>query len=161
MNISMNNVVIDDEKLNRIEEGCQLFDKDNDGLITISELRTVMRALGHNIPESDINEMLKLSDKDDPTANNLVDYKEYFDLFIKTMSNITEKEKEEDIIENYKKNYDRDNTGFTQTSELKHMIVQCGERYSEEEIEEILRISDIDADNYINYEDFVRYMFAK
>jgi len=157
----MNHINIDDEKLNRIEEGCQLFDKDNDGLITISELRTVMRSLGHNIPESDINEMLKLSDKDDVAVNTLVDYKEYFDLFIKTMSNLTEKEKEEDIIENFKKNYDRDNTGFIQTSELKHMIVQCSEKYSDEEIEEILRLADIDSDNYISYEDFVRLMFAK
>ena len=157
----MNNVNIDDEKLNRIEEGCQLFDKDNDGMITISELRTVLRSLGHNIPESDINEMLKLTDKDDLASNNLVDYKEFFDLFIKTMSNLTEKENEEEIIENYLKNYDRDNTGFIQANELKHNIQQCGEKYSDEEIDEIIRITDIDNDGYIKFEDFFKFMFAK
>ncbi len=161
MNVSTSNINIDDEKLNRIEEGCQLFDKDNDGLITLSELRTVMRSLGNNIPDSDINEMLKLNDKDETALNTLVDYKDYFDLFIKTMSNLNEKEKEDEIIENYKKNYDRENTGMILVSELRHDINSCSEKFSEEEFEEIIRMVNKDNGNEIYYEDFVRVMFAK
>ncbi len=120
-----------------------------------------MRSLGNNIPDSDINEMLKLNNKEDTALNTRVDYKDYFDLFIKTMRNLNGKENEDEIIDNYKKNYDRENTGMIQLSELRHDISQCSEKYSEEEIEEMLRMVNKENENYINYEDFVRLMFAK
>lgn len=41
-----------------------MFDKNNDGLITASELRRVMMNLGEKLTEAEVEDMIKEGDKD-------------------------------------------------------------------------------------------------
>ena len=66
--------------VNYILEQCfDLFDKDNDGFITIKELATVMRSLGHNPTEIELQEMIRIYDRDE---SGTIDFPEFYELMI-------------------------------------------------------------------------------
>ena len=49
---------MDEESLNQIKETFLLFDQDNDGYITKQELSTLLRALGKNLTDLEINNLI-------------------------------------------------------------------------------------------------------
>ena len=54
--------------------------------------------------------------------------------------------------------YDMDGNGFISADELKHMMMQLGEPLTDAEVDEFIRVADVDKDGQINYEEFVRCM---
>lgn len=43
---------------------CRVFDKNNDGLISSTELRRVMTSLGEKLSEEEVEDMIKEADQD-------------------------------------------------------------------------------------------------
>ena len=54
------------------KEAFSLFDKDGDGTITTKELGTVMRSLGQNPTEAELQDMINEVDADGKIENNVV-----------------------------------------------------------------------------------------
>uniref|UniRef100_A0A8C9GN93 EF-hand domain-containing protein n=1 Tax=Piliocolobus tephrosceles TaxID=591936 RepID=A0A8C9GN93_9PRIM len=52
------------EQIAEFKEAFSLFDKDGDGTITTKELRTVMRSLGQNPTEAELQDMINEVDAD-------------------------------------------------------------------------------------------------
>lgn len=52
------------EEVNEFKDAFTLFDKDNDGVITIKELATVLKSLGHNPTDQELGEMFASVDTD-------------------------------------------------------------------------------------------------
>ena len=73
-----------------------MFDKDGDGTINTTELGTVMRALGQNPTEQEIEQMIEEVDVD---GNGEIDFDEFCNLMIKKMK---ESEPEEELVEVFK-----------------------------------------------------------
>jgi Ca2+-binding EF-hand superfamily protein len=44
--------------------------------------------------------------------------------------------------------------------QLRHVMVNLGEKLTEEEVEEMIREADVDGDGQVNYEEFVKMMVA-
>ena len=133
-----------------IKEAFNVFDKDNDGFITIKELGTVMRSLGHNPTEMELQDMIKLYDKDE---SGTIDFPEFLDLMTTKMK---ETELEEQLIETFKV-FDRDGNGLLSGQELKYV----GEVLTDTEVDELIKQADVDGDGFINYQEFVKMMTAK
>ncbi|KAJ6332246.1 hypothetical protein OIU76_010602 [Salix suchowensis] len=53
-----------DEQISEFKEAFSLFDKDGDGCITTKELGTVMRSLGQNPTEAELQDMINEVDAD-------------------------------------------------------------------------------------------------
>ena len=141
-------------KFQEIKEAFNVFDKDNDGFITIKELATVMRSLGHNPTEMELQEMIKKYDKDE---SGTIDFPEFLELI---NTKIKETELEEQLIETFKV-FDRDGNGLLSGRELKYVMAVVGEVLTDEEVDELIQQADIDGDGFINYQEFVRMMTAK
>ena len=45
--------------------------------------------------------------------------------------------------------------------DIKHLVAYLGEHYTDQEIEDMITEGDIDADGYINYEEFVKMLYSK
>ncbi|KAK7337905.1 hypothetical protein VNO77_18496 [Canavalia gladiata] len=57
-----------------LKEAFRVFDKDQDGYISPSELRSVMRTIGEKVTEEELEQMVKEADLD---GDGLVDYQEF------------------------------------------------------------------------------------
>jgi calmodulin len=141
-------------RFQEIKEAFNVFDKDNDGFITIKELGTVMRSLGHNPTEMELQDMIKLYDKDE---SGTIDFPEFLDLMTTKMK---ETELEEQLIETFKV-FDRDGNGLLSGQELKYVMAVVGEVLTDTEVDELIKQADVDGDGFINYQEFVKMMTAK
>ncbi|KOO28823.1 calmodulin 3b (phosphorylase delta) [Chrysochromulina tobinii] len=143
-----------EEQIAEFKEAFSLFDKDGDGTITTKELGTVMRSLGQNPTEAELQDMINEVDAD---GNGTIDFPEFCTLMARKMKDT---DSEEELKEAFRV-FDKDGNGFISAAELRHIMTNLGEKLTDEEVDEMIREADIDGDGQINYEEFVKVMMAK
>jgi len=143
-----------DEQIAEFKEAFSLFDKDGDGCITTKELGTVMRSLGQNPTEAELQDMINEVDAD---GNGTIDFPEFLNLMARKMKDT---DSEEELKEAFRV-FDKDQNGFISAAELRHVMTNLGEKLTDEEVDEMIREADVDGDGQINYEEFVKVMMAK
>ncbi|BAM40412.1 calmodulin [Theileria orientalis strain Shintoku] len=145
---------LSEEQIAEFKEAFSLFDKDGDGSITTKELGTIMRSLGQNPTEAELQDMIN---EIDTNSSGTIDFPEFLLLMARKMK---ECDTEEELIQAFKV-FDRDGNGFISAQELRHVMTNLGERLTDDEVDEMLREADIDGDGKINYEEFVKLMVSK
>ncbi|KAK7181112.1 calmodulin [Paraphaeosphaeria sporulosa] len=140
--------------VSEFKEAFSLFDKDGDGQITTKELGTVMRSLGQNPSESELQDMINEVDADN---NGTIDFPEFLTMMARKMKDT---DSEEEIREAFKV-FDRDNNGFISAAELRHVMTSIGEKLTDDEVDEMIREADQDGDGRIDYNEFVQLMMQK
>ncbi|KAF5445574.1 hypothetical protein F2P56_034618, partial [Juglans regia] len=143
-----------EEQIAEFKEAFSLFDKDGDGCITTKELGTVMRSLGQNPTEAELQDMISEVDAD---QNGTIDFAEFLNLMARKMKDT---DSEEELKEAFKV-FDKDQNGYISAAELRHVMTNLGEKLTDEEVDEMIREADTDGDGQVNYEEFVRMMLAK
>nr|XP_048706118.1 calmodulin-like protein 3 [Caretta caretta] len=133
------------------KEAFSLFDKDGDGSITTSELGTVMRSLGQNPTEAELQDMISELDAD---GSGTVDFPEFLSMMARKMRDT---DSEEEIREAFRV-FDRDKNGYISAAELRHVMTNLGEKLTDEEVDEMIKEADSNSDGQVNYEEFVRMM---
>ena len=108
-----------EEQIAEFKEAFSLFDKDGDGTITTKELGTVMRSLGQNPTEAELQDMINEVDAD---GNGTIDFPEFCTLMARKMKDT---DSEEELKEAFRV-FDKDGNGFISAAELRHiMTVSC------------------------------------
>ncbi|KAF8657585.1 hypothetical protein AX16_002168, partial [Volvariella volvacea WC 439] len=143
-----------EEQISEFKEAFSLFDKDGDGSITFKELGTVMRSLGQNPTEAELQDMVK---EVEAKGRTQVDFPEFLTLMARKMRDT---DSEEEILEAFKV-FDKGNTGFISATELRHVMTNLGEKLTDAEVDEMLREAGTDDNGEISYADFVKMMLAK
>ncbi|KAM0125636.1 hypothetical protein ACHAQE_003174 [Botrytis cinerea] len=156
-----------EEQVSEFKEAFSLFDKNGDeqcretaliygsiGQITSKELGTVMRSLGQNPSESELQDMINEVDADN---NGTIDFPEFLTMMARKMKDT---DSEEEIREAFKV-FDRDNNGFISAAELRHVMTSIGEKLTDDEVDEMIREADQDGDGRIDYNEFVQLMMQK
>jgi len=143
-----------EEQIAEFKEAFSLFDKDGDGSITTKELGTVMRSLGQNPTEAELQDMINEVDAD---GNGTIDFPEFLNLMARKMKDT---DSEEELKEAFRV-FDKDQNGFISAAELRHVMTNLGEKLTDDEVDEMIREADVDGDGQINYEEFVKMMMAK
>ncbi|OAR05808.1 hypothetical protein LLEC1_03774, partial [Akanthomyces lecanii] len=161
-----------EDQVAEFKEAFSLFDKDGDGQITTKELGTVMRSLGQNPSESELQDMINEVDADN---NGTIDFPEFLTMMARKMKDT---DSEEEIMEAFKvwtwtmdaveltstnqvQVFDRDNNGFISAAELRHVMTSIGEKLTDDEVDEMIREADQDGDGRIDYNEFVQLMMQK
>jgi len=144
---------------------------DGDGTITTRELGTVMRSLGQNPTEAELQDMINEVDAD---GNGTIDFPEFLTMMARKMKDT---DSEEEIKEAFKV-FDKDGNGFISAAELRHVMTNLGryspvsfcrplltkitrfigEKLTDTEVDEMIREADVDGDGQINYEEFVKVL---
>ncbi len=87
---------LSEEQIAEFKEAFSLFDKDGDGTITTKELGTVMRSLGQNPTEAELQDMINEVDAD---GNGTIDFPEFLTMMARKMKDT---DSEEEILEAFK-----------------------------------------------------------
>ncbi|CAM5083765.1 unnamed protein product [Natator depressus] len=143
-----------EEQIAEFKEAFSLFDKDGNGSITTGELGTVMRSLGQNPTEAELQDMIGELDTD---GSGTVDFPEFLSLMARKMRDM---DSEEAIREAFRV-FDEDGIGYISAVELRHVMTNLGEKLTDEEVDEMIKEADADGNGQVNYEEFVRMMASK
>ena len=144
---------ITDEQRKELQDVFDQFDKDKDGKISSNELENAMQSMGQNPTVEEVQEMMK---EVDLNQDGKIDFDEFMTLMIKTSP---ENQAEEEVINAFRV-FDKEGNGLISSAELKHIMMNIGDKMTEEEADEMVNEADIDEDGMINYEEFVRMMMA-
>ena len=115
---------------------------------------TVMRSLGQNPTEAELQDMINEVDAD---GNGTIDFPEFLNLMARKMKDT---DSEEELHEAFKV-FDKGGNGTISAAELRHVMTNLGEKLTDEEVDEMIREADVDGDGEVNYEEFVKMMMAK
>jgi Ca2+-binding EF-hand superfamily protein len=81
-----------------------------------------------------------------------------FDEFLVVMAQrLRDAQQESKLIAAFKF-FDKDNSGYITAEELKTVLDGMGEKLTKSEIEEVIRLADVDGDHTINYQEFVKFI---
>merc|ERR1740117_1057809 len=136
------------DELEQCKENFSLFDVNGDGTITSKELGTVLRSLGQNLSQAELQDMINEADAD---GSGSIDFPEFMKMKIRKMKNL-------DPIKEIKAAFsvfDRSGSGFISPAEFRHAMTTLGETLSIEEYNKMFSEFDIDGDGGINYAEFV------
>ena len=143
-----------EEQIGCFKEAFNLFDKDGKGFINTNELASVLRSLGQNNTEAELQEMISEIDSDD---NGFIDFPEFLTMMARKMK---ENNNIKDEIHEIFKVFDKEGNGFISVAELSHVMTSLGEELTEEEVKEMIKEADIDGDGQVSYEDFKKFYLS-
>ncbi|XP_027630514.1 calmodulin-like [Tupaia chinensis] len=139
------------EQIAQFKEAFSLFDKEGNETIT-KELGTVMRSLGQNPTEAELQDMINKVHAD---GNGTIDLPKFLTMMARKMKDT---HSAEEIREAFRV-FDKDGNGCISAAELRHVMTNLGEKLTDDD--EMIREADIDGDGQVNYEEFVEMMTAK
>ena len=106
-----------------------IYDKDKDEKINLTELENIMKSIGQNPSESELQDMINEIDIDGEGVIT-------FDGFISLMEKkLRDADTEEELIESFKV-FDKDGIGLISSENLRDVVVSLGMKFSQEEIDE-------------------------
>ena len=98
--------------------------------------------------------MINEVDADD---NGTIDFPEFLTLMARRTRDYGG---EEELIEAFRV-FDKDGNGLITQAELRHVMINLGEKLTDEETDEMIREADPNEDGKINYEEFYKMMMSK
>lgn len=137
--------------IEQIREAFNVFDKDNDGFITLKELGTVMRSLGQNPTENELHDLIKQYDRDE---SGTIDFSEFFELMLKKFH---ESQMESEVFEIFEA-LDRDGNGLLSGFEIQAVMKLVNVDLTDDQVYELIKQADLDSDGNLNFSEFFRMM---
>lgn len=152
--IDLSEYGLTEDQVAEFKEAFMLFDKDEDGAITMAELGVVMRSLGQRPTETELRDMVSNVDQD---GNGSIEFNEFLQMMSKKMKGA---EGEDELREAFRV-FDKNNDGLISNSELRHVMTNLGEKLSDEEVDDMIKEADLDGDGMVNYAEFVTILTSK
>ena len=143
------------DQVKALQEAFSFFDKNQDGRITIRELRALMKSLGHNPTEEELQDIINKVDTDD---SGTMECDEFLLVMSTRMNHLVDIEHE--LIEAFKV-FDRNGNGLVSGEEVRHVMTYLGEEISNEDIDEIIAQHLLDKNGELNYENVVKEMIEE
>ena len=143
-----------EEELEGIQEAFDCFGKDKDGnptgVIEKADFASVLRMLGGNPSEAQLGEMHKKLGKDKIKFD---DFLPFWEAQSKETGPTSE-----DLMEALQL-FDKEGNGFISIPELRSLYLNLGEKFTEEEVEEVMKSVD-DGSGMVNYADFAKMLVS-
>jgi len=141
-----------------IREVFDLFDfwDGRDGLVDAFKLADVLRCIGL----SPTNAVIKKNGGTDKLGEKQYKFEEILPIY-KAVSDETDTGTFADFMEAFK-TFDREGQGFISSAEMRHVLTSLGERLSDEEVDSVIKFTDLqeDLDGNVKYEDFIKRVMA-
>lgn len=138
---------LSEEQIQEYKDAFYMFDRDNNGYITTNELNSIMRTLGFNPTEDDLQQMIFTVDYDGDGRLNMEEYIQLMEQQKKP------EEKEEDIIQAFRV-FDSENKGYIDSSELRELLENMDWKVSADDLKDLITSANLHQDRKISLDEF-------
>ncbi|KAL6066621.1 MyoD light chain [Balamuthia mandrillaris] len=142
---------LDEETIAELTEAFQKHDKDKDGRLNVPELGAAMRYMGLLPSFAELEDMVRKhgggAGLDQTAFQNML------------ASDFQENDNEKELIDAFQV-FDKDGKGFLPIMELRHVLMNMGEKQTDQDVAEILQENNISGDGNLDYASFVRAKLA-
>ena len=142
---------VPDDLLEEYQEIFDSYDVNGNGVIDKKEMEAVLERLGQPATSKQIQ---KVFDELGST-NQQITFDEFIE-FIKKYHLSKNKNSTDEIIGAFQV-FDKNHNGVLSLSEFKHILMDLGQKFTEEEVNEIFNESDLNKDGNLNYKEFVEF----
>ena len=141
------------EVLKAIKDGFSLFDKDGKGMCDVREIGTIVRHLGICPTEIELRDLITECEEEEPTGFIR------FEKFERMMSRVLletqyPRDSEEKLLRAFR-TLDPNNNGYVEAEKIKTLLTTHGERFSQEEMDDMLSFGSDAESGHFHYEDYV------
>lgn len=143
------NLKLSVKEMQEYQEAFNFFDTDKDGYVSLSDVGRLMRSVGLFPSESELQQLTTM------TSRNKVDFSEFLNLASNCVvdASINENQMRESF-----RMFDNFGNGLVNLMQMRNALQNMGEKLRDDEIDELIREADIDAEGYVNYEDLVKIL---
>ena len=142
--------LLDDAQKARLQRAFGIFDKDDSGKISHTEMMGVLRLLGNNPTNGELEDIIRAIDLN---KDGFIDFDEFARVWWVREQQQLEADFETELELAFKV-FDTDGSGVITREELREKLTTLGEKLSEEEVEELLAEADTDKSGTISFEEF-------
>ncbi|GAA5890184.1 hypothetical protein JCM6882_009252 [Rhodosporidiobolus microsporus] len=135
------------------KEAFALFDKRGAGTIPAQSLGEVLRALGQNPTQREVQDLAG------SVGGGDIDYNTFLQI-LNREGGYNPAGTADEFIRGFQV-FDKDGNGFIGQGELKYVLTSLGEKLTEEEVDELLKGVKVTADGNINYVSFVHQILGQ
>ena len=140
---------LQEERRKLMKEVLDLFDPNNEGYVRTKDITKILKAMGRTLEEEDEQNFIEAAD---PENTQEISKENFLDT-AEAMFSLS-KEEIKDIFDAFKV-FDINNTGKISVKNFKKVLINYGQDFNEEEVDEILKYIDIDREGNIIIKDFI------
>lgn len=140
---------LSEEEIMGLKSMFKNMDADNNGTITLEELKQGLSKQGTKLSEYEVKQLMEAADAD---GNGTIDYDE----FITATMHLNRMDREEHLYTAFQY-FDKDNSGFITKDELAQALKEYGMNDGKD-LRDLISEADADNDGRINYDEFVAMM---
>lgn len=144
------------DQLEDYREAFGLFDRVGDNKVAFNQIADIMRALGQNPTNKEVNKILGHPSADD-MANKRVEFEQFLPM-LQFVVNSPNKGTFEDYVEGLRV-FDKEGNGTVMGAELRIVLSTLGEKMSEAEVDALMAGQE-DENGCVNYEAFVKHIMS-
>lgn len=139
--------MFDQAQIQEFKEAFNMIDQNRDGFIDKEDLQEMLASLGKNPDDGYLEGMMNEA----PGPIN-------FTMFLTLFGERLQGTDPEDVIKNAFACFDEDNSGIIHEERLRELLTTIGERFSDEDVDEMYREAPIDKNGMFNYLEFTRIL---
>ena len=140
----------------RITEAFEIFDHENNKTVDVREIGTIVRSLGCCPSEGELHDMLAEIEEEEPTG--YIRFEKFLPMMTRILMERRYKPAPEDQLLKAFEVLDSEHKGFLSQEELSKFMVEEGEPFTQEEMDEFLSAA-VDPDRgVVLYKDYVAVM---
>ncbi|KAJ1627190.1 EF-hand calcium binding domain 2 [Pavlovales sp. CCMP2436] len=130
-----------------------LFDKEARGHCDVREVGTIVRALGMCPSELELRDMITEIEEEEPTG--FIRFEKFERLAIRVLlANQFQRDPEERLLAAFRA-IDTDAKGYVEAEKLRELLTTRGEKFSVEEIDDMLSFAADTETGLVHYEDYI------
>ena len=141
---------IPESQMSQYRDAFNLFDKNSDGKISTEEFATVIKSIGMNPSEKELEDMMQMAGSD-----GHIDFNQFVALMI---GNVKGAPTKQDFFRAFEV-YDHEKTGEVNSVEMKHILRTLGDNMSIEDVNALINEADPEGKGVINYREFTDKIF--
>ncbi|CAM2106508.1 unnamed protein product [Caretta caretta] len=139
--------MFDQSQIQEFKEAFNMIDQNRDGFIDKEDLHDMLASLGKNPTDEYLDAMMN-------EAPGPINFTMFLTMFGEKLNGTDP----EDVIRNAFACFDEEATGFIQEDYLRELLTTMGDRFTDEEVDELYREAPIDKKGNFNYIEFTPYV---